>query len=248
MLPARDFHDYLRILMPLVYDFICCSNFSISLYIYLRYLPLIFQFAWLSAYHLKEHTDTLHIPTWWLELAFNITQPNFMAGSYSRKCLVSRQLLYFEEIKVFPLLSMETTYWRIWRDGQASLKGMPNMCTYFVLIEYFLSLKGIGIYTITFEQTYSSAKLFQGKKSLCGTQISMRILLFKQNVGASMCTVSFTKEWILWSHSHYMMHECKPQYWNKPNNFVLQKWYLLDKLLWSGKMRWKRNFKKWYIA
>ena len=51
---------------------------------------------------------------------------------------------------------------------------------------------------------------FREKKRLCGTQISMRILLFKQNVDASMCTVSFTKEWILWSHSHYMMHECKP--------------------------------------
>ena len=158
-----------------------------------------------------------------------------MAASYSRKCLVSRQLLYFEEVKVFPLF-METTYWRIWRDGQASLKGMLNMCTYFVLIEYFLSLK--GIYTITFEQTYSSAKLFQGKKSLCGTQISMRILLFKQNVGASMCTVSFTKEWILWSHSHYMMHECKPQYWNKPNIFVLQKWYLFRQIVvgWENEM------------
>ena len=68
-----------------------------------------------------------------------------MVASYSRKCLVSRQLLYFEEIKVFPL-SMETTYWRIWRVGQASLKGMLNMCTYFVLIESFLSLKGIYNY------------------------------------------------------------------------------------------------------
>lgn len=95
-----------------------------------------------------------------------------------------------------------------------------------------------GIYTITFEQTYSSAKLFQGKNSLCGTQISMRILLFKQNVDASMCTVSFTKEWILWSHSHYMMHECKPQYWNKPNNFVLQKWYLFRQIVvgWENEM------------
>ena len=104
------------------------------------------------------------------------------------------------------------------------------------MIEYVFSLK--GIYIITFEQTYSSAKLFQGKNSLCGTQISMRILLFKQNVGASMCTVSFTKEWILWSHSHDMMHECKPQYWNKPNNFVLQKWCLFRQIVveWENEM------------
>ena len=117
LLPARDFHDYLRILMPLVYDFICCSNLSIS-YIYLRYLPLIFQFAWLSAYHLKEHTYTLHIPTWWLELAFSITQPNFMAASYSRKCLVSRQLLYFEEIKGFSFI--------YGNDILKNLKGWPS--------------------------------------------------------------------------------------------------------------------------
>ena len=79
---------------------------------------------------------------------------------------------------------------------------------------------------------------FREKKRLCGTQISMRILLFKQNVGASMCTVSFTKEWILWSHSHYMMHECKPQYRNKPNNFVLQKWYLFRQIVvgWENEM------------
>ena len=130
-----------------------------------------------------------------------------------------------------------TTYWRIWRDGQASLKGMLNMCTYFVLIEYFLSLK--GIYTITFEQTYSSAKLFQGgKKDFVLPKFQWGYCFFKQNVGASMCTVSFTKEWILWSHSHYMMHECKPQYWNKPNNFVLQKWYLFRQIVvgWENEM------------
>ena len=53
-----------------------------------------------------------------------------------------------------------------------------------------------------------------------------------------MCTASFTKEWILWSHSHYMMHECKPQYWNKPNNFVLQKWYPFRQIVvgWENEM------------
>ena len=87
-------------------------------YIYLRYLPLIFQFAWLSAYHLKEHTYTLHIPTWWLELAFSITQPNFMVASYSRNCLVSRQLLYFEEIKGFSFI--------YGNDILKNLKGWPS--------------------------------------------------------------------------------------------------------------------------
>ena len=130
----------------------------------------------------------------------------------------------FWGIKVFPV-SLETTYWRIWRDGQASLKGMLNMCTYFVLIECFFVIER-NIYNY-FRTNLQLCKVVSGrKKRLCGTQISMRILLFKQNVGASMCTVFFTKEWILWSHSHYMMHECKPQYWNKPNNFVLQKWHL----------------------
>ena len=72
----------------------------------------------------------------------------------------------------------------------------------------------------------------------------MRILLFKQNVGASMCTVSFTKEWILWSHSHYMMHECKPQYWNKPNNFVLQKWYLFRQIVVGLENEMETEFQK----
>ena len=139
-------------------------------------------------------------------------------------------------------------------DILKNLKGWPSFTKGYAEYVYISCFDRIcfvlerNIYKY-FRTNLQLCKVVSGrKKRLCGTQISMRILLFKQNVGASMCTVSFTKEWILWSHSHYMMHECKPQYWNKPNNFVLQKWYLLDKLLWSGKMRWKRNFKKWYIA
>ena len=217
-----------------------------KVYIYLRYLPLIFQFAWLSAYHLKEHTYTLHIPTWWLELAFSITQPNFMAASYSRKCLVSRQLLYFEEIKVFPL-SMETTYWRIWRDGQASLKGMLNMCTYFVLIEYVFSLK--GIYIITFEQTYSSAKLFQGEKKDFGVPKFQWGYYFLNKMLVQVCAQSpsqrsefFGAILIIW---------CMSANHNTGTNQTIlfhRSDIFLNKLLWGGKMRWKRNFKKWYIA
>ena len=222
----------------------CCRPGSAD--IYLRYLPLIFQFALLSAYHLQEHTYTLHKPTWWLELAFNFIQPNFMSASYSRKCLVSLQLLYFEQIDFFLHL------WKRHIEeseeiGQASLKGMLNMCTCFVLIEYFFSLK--GIYTITFEQTYSSAKLLQGgKKNFVVPKFQWGYCFFNKmlvQVGAqppSQRSEFFGAILIIW---------CMSANHNTGTNQTIlfcSSDIFLDKLLWGGKTRWKRNFKKWYIA
>ena len=158
-----------------------------------------------------------------------------MVASYSIKCLVSRQLLYFEEIKSFSCI--------YGNDILKNLKGWPSFTKGYAEYVYIFCFDRI-FFVLERNIQLLSNKLtalqscFMEKKRLCGTQISMRILLFKQNVGASMCTVSFTKEWILWSHSHYMMHECKPQYWNKPNNFVLQKWYLFRQIVvgWENEM------------
>ena len=129
-------------------------------------------------------------------------------------------------------------------DILKNLKGWPSFTKGYAEYVYIFCFDRIffvldrNIYNY-FRTNLQLCKVVSGrKKRLCGTQISMRILLFKQNIGASMCTVSFTKEWILWSHSHYMMHECKPQYWNKPNNFVLQKWYLFRQIVvgWENEM------------
>ena len=134
----------------------------------------------------------MHIPTWWLELAFSITQPNFMAASYLRKCLVSRQLLYFEEIKGFPFI--------YGNDILKNLKGWPSFTKGYAEYVYIFCFDRIffvlerDIYNY-FRTNLQLCKVVSGRKErLCGTQISMMILLFKQHVGASMCKVSFTKE------------------------------------------------------
>ena len=141
---------------------------------------------------------------------------------------------------------METTYWRICRDGQALLKGMLNKGTYFVLIKYFFSLK--GIYTISFEQTYSSAKLFQGKKKIVVPKFQWGYY-FLNKMLVQVCAQSpsqrsefFGAILIIW---------CMSANHNTGTNqtfLFYRSDIFLDKLLWDGKMRWKRNFKNWYIA
>ena len=168
-----------------------------------------------------------------------------MVASYSIKCLVSRQLLYFEEIKSFSCI--------YGNDILKNLKGWPSFTKRYAEYVYifcfnkiFLSLK--GIHTITFEQTYSSAKLFQGKKAFVVPKFQWGYY-FLNKMLVQVCAQSpsqrsefFGAILIIW---------CMSANHNTGTNqtfLFYRSDIFLDKLLWDGKMRWKRNFKNWYIA
>ena len=169
-----------------------------------------------------------------------------MAASYSRKCLVSRQLLYFEEIKGFSFI--------YGNDILKNLKGWPSFTKGYAEYVYIFCFDRIffvierNIYNY-FRTNLQLCKVVSGRKKDFVVPKFQWGYYFLNKMLVQVCAQSpsqrsefFGAILIIW---------CMSANHNTGTNqtfLFYRSDIFLDKLLWGGKMRWKRNFKNWYIA